>query len=172
MSDKKKIVLTALITAVVTAFISVNLTSFVKDRIAIYLPSKDENKAFSNKMTAVENMLSSNYLYDFDKTKLRDDAIKAYVDGLDEPYTHYYTQSEFSSYIDNIQDGYVGIGVIVGVNDDNQIEVVAPFEDSPAYNAGIQPSDIIKAIDGVEYSGDKLSEAVDNIKNGETGNDC
>ena len=68
MSDKKKIVLTALITAVVTAFISVNLTSFVKDRIAIYLPSKDENKAFSNKMTAVENMLSSNYLYDFDKT--------------------------------------------------------------------------------------------------------
>ena len=83
MSDKKKIVLTALITAVVTAFISVNLTSFVKDRIAIYLPSKDENKAFSNKMTAVENMLSSNYLYDFDKTKLRDDAIKAYVDGLD-----------------------------------------------------------------------------------------
>ena len=169
MSDKKKIVLTALITAVVTAFISVNLTSFVKDRIAIYLPSKDENKAFSNKMTAVENMLSSNYLYDFDKTKLRDDAIKAYVDGLVEPYTHYYTQSEFSSYIDNIQDGYVGIGVIVGVNDDNQIEVVAPFEDSPAYNAGIQPSDIIKAIDGVEYSGDKLSEAVDNIKNGETG---
>ena len=169
MSDKKKIVLTALITAVVTAFISVNLTSFVKDRIAIYLPSKDENKAFSNKMTAVENMLSSNYLYDFDKTKLRDDAIKAYVDGLDEPYTHYYTQSEFSSYIDNIQDGYVGIGVIVGVNDDNQIEVVAPFEDSPAYNAGIQPSDIIKAIDGVEYSGDKLSEAVDNIKNGEIG---
>ena len=87
MSDKKKIVLTALITAVVTAFISVNLTSFVKDRIAIYLPSKDENKAFSNKMTAVENMLSSNYLYDFDKTKLRDDAIKAYVDGLDEPST-------------------------------------------------------------------------------------
>jgi len=169
MSDKKKIVLTALITAVVTAFISVNLTSFVKDRIAIYLPSKDENKAFSNKMTAVEHMLSSNYLYDFDKTKLRDDAIKAYVDGLDEPYTHYYTQSEFSSYIDNIQDGYVGIGVIVGVNDDNQIEVVAPFEDSPAYNAGIQPSDIIKAIDGVEYSGDKLSEAVGNIKNGEIG---
>ena len=57
MSDKKKIVLTALITAIVTAFISVNLTSFVKDRIAIYLPSKDENKgAFSNKMTAVENM--------------------------------------------------------------------------------------------------------------------
>ena len=120
-------------------------------------------------MTAVENMLSSNYLYDFDKTKLRDDAIKAYVDGLDEPYTHYYTQSEFSSYISNIQDGYVGIGIIVGVNDDNQIEVVAPFEDSPAYNAGIQPSDIIKAIDGVEYSGDKLSEAVDNIKNGEIG---
>lgn len=169
MSDKKKIVLTALITAVVTAFISINLTAFVKDEIAIYLPNKDEDKAFANKMTAVENMLSSNYLYDFDKTKLRDEAIKTYVESLNEPYTHYYTQSEFSSYLSNIQDGYVGIGVIVGVNENNQIEVVAPFEDSPAYKAGIQPSDIIKAIDGVEYGADKLSEAVESIKNGEAG---
>lgn len=169
MSTTKKIVLTAVITAVVTAVISCNVTSFVKDNIAIYLPSDDEDKAFSNKVRAVEEILGKKYLYDYEKDDLREKAIKAYVEGLDEPYTHYYTKSEFSSYIDNIQDGYVGIGVIVGVNENNQIEVIAPFEGSPAFEAGIEPGDILKAVEGVEYSGDNLTEAVDSIKNGKEG---
>ena len=169
MNTNKKIVLTAVITAVVTAVISCSMTSFVKDNIAIYLPSSDEDKAFSNKVRAVEEILGKKYLYDYDKSKLRESAIQAYVEGLDEPYTHYYTASEFSSYIDNIQDGYVGIGVIVGVNENNQIEIIAPFEGSPAYEAGMEPGDILKAVEGVDYSGDKLTEAVDCIKGGKEG---
>ena len=169
MNTTKKIVLTAVITAVVTAVISCSVTSFVKDNISIYLPSDDEDRTFSNKIQAVDRILNTKYLYDYDKNKLRDDAIKAYVDGLDEPYTQYYTADEFSSYINNIQDGYVGIGVIVGVNENNQIEVVAPFEGSPAYEVGIEPGDILKAVEGVEYTGDKLTEAVNAIKNGKEG---
>lgn len=169
MNSTKKIILTAVITAVVTAVISCSATSFVKDKIAVYLPSGDEDKAFSNKVRIVEEILNKKYLYDYDKSELRENAIKAYVEGLDEPYTHYYTESEFSSYIDNIQDGYVGIGVIVGVNENNQIEIIAPFEGSPAYEAGIEPGDILKAVEGAEYSGDKLTEAVDSIKNGKEG---
>ncbi|MGN0107643.1 MAG: hypothetical protein ACI4A5_08105, partial [Hominilimicola sp.] len=80
MNTTKKIVLTAVITAVVTAVISCNVTSFVKDNIAIYLPSNDENKAFSNKVQAVEEILNKKYLYDYDKSKLRENAIQAYVD--------------------------------------------------------------------------------------------
>ncbi len=169
MSSKKKIVLTAVITAAATAVISCAATSFVKDKIMIYFPSDDEEKAFSNKFGMVEMMLDKKYLYDYDKTKARESALSAYVDALDEPYTKYYTPEEFSSYMTNIQDGYVGIGVIVGVNEANQIEVIAPYEDSPAYEAGIQPGDILTAVDGVEYGGDSLNEAVNSIKSGEEG---
>lgn len=169
MSDKKKIVLTAVITAVVTAFISCNATSFVKDRLAMYFPADNEDIAFSNKIKVVEGILDKKYLYDYDKSELRDNALIAYVNSLDEPYTHYYTADEFSSYIGNVQDGYVGIGVIVGVNDDNMIEIIAPFEDSPAYAAGIQPGDILKAVEGEEYNGDMLTDAVNSIKNGKEG---
>ena len=59
--------------------------------------------------------------------------------------------------------------MIVGVNENNQIEVIAPFEGSPAFEAGIEPGDILKAVEGVEYSGDNLTEAVDSIKNGKEG---
>lgn len=169
MTDKQKIAMTAVITAVCTAVISIGATSFVKDNIAIYLPTKDADKAFYNKIKAVDTMLAEKYLYDYDKTALEDKAVAAYVDGLDEPYTEYYTANEFSSYLGNIQDGYVGIGVIVAVNDKNQIEVISPFEDSPAYKAGIQPSDIIIGVDGKEYNGDTMNEAVEAIKSGKEG---
>lgn len=169
MSSKQKIALTAVITAVLTAFVSINATIFVKDKISIYIPTDDDDKAFSNKMSVVEMMLDANYLYDYNKDELRDEAVKAYVAGLNEPYTHYYTKSEFTSYMSNVQDSYVGIGVIVGVNYDSMIEVIAPFEDGPAYNAGLKPGDIITEVDGVEFSGEEMSEAVDAIKNGKIG---
>ena len=69
----------------------------------------------------------------------------------------------------NIQDGYVGIGVVVGVDENNQIVVIAPSENSPAYNAGIQPGDVITHIDDVKYSGDMINEAVSSIKSGKEG---
>lgn len=169
MGNRTKIVLTAVITAVVTAVISCNLTSYVKDNIAIYFPSADADRAFTNKVTAIENFLDAKYLYEYDKSKAREEAIKAYVSSLEEPYTEYYSEEEFSSYLDNIEDGYVGIGVIVGVNPDNQIEIIAPFENSPAYEAGIVPGDILKAVEGKEYTGTELTEAVNSIKSGKEG---
>lgn len=169
MGNKKTIALTAVITAVVTAAVSCSVTSYVKDTAAVFLPSANDDAAFYNKIKGIEQILDSSYLYDYDKNELREAAAAAYVSALDEPYTSYYSTEEFTSYIENIQDGYVGIGVIVAVNDDNQIEVIAPFEGSPAYDAGVMPGDILKAVDGVEYDGDSMSAAVDSIKNGKEG---
>lgn len=168
MTEKRKIVLTAVITAIATAVVTCGITLVASD-ISSALLIGNGDSAFMKKFEAVDTILGKKYLYDYDKTELRENAVKAYVDGLAEPYTHYYTPSEFSSYIGNIQDGYVGIGIMVGVNDSNQIEVIAPFEDSPAYAAGVLPGDILKAVEGTEYSGDKLSEAVDVIKSGREG---
>lgn len=169
MSSKKKIVWAIVITAFVTSVISSAATSFIKDKAGMFFPTNDEDKAFYNKFKMLENNLDKMYLYGYDKKKVREDTLVSYVDMLDEPYTHYYPPEEFSSYLTNIQDGYVGIGVVVGVNEQNEIEVIAPYTDSPAYEAGILPGDILKAVNGTEYSGDKLSEAVDSIKNGKEG---
>lgn len=167
MNNKKKYILSIIAAVVITAVVSSSLTSFVKDNILIYFPS--ESDGVENKLKAVSTILEQEYLYDFDKNQLGEQAIKAYVEGLDEPYTHYYTKEEFSSYMQNIQDGYVGIGVVVGVDENNQIVVIAPSENSPAYNAGIQPGDVITHIDDVKYSGDMINEAVSSIKSGKEG---
>ncbi len=169
MTDKKKILLTAVITALLTAAASCFTTVYVKDKISYLIPTDDPDKAFFNKLKMLDDILDYKYLYEYDKSKLREAALEAYIDALDEPYTAYYGKDDFDSYMSNIQDGYVGIGVMVGVNDANMIEVIAPFEDSPAYNAGIQPGDLLIAVDGTEYSGDSMNDAVDVIKSGTEG---
>lgn len=163
--NKRNIVIAVIITALVTA----PLTAFVQSKIAVYMPMIAEKSDLNSKIACINEVLDKRYLYDTDKSKLTEDAITAYVEGLDEPYTHYYSPQKFTSYMSHMQDSYVGIGVVISTNKNNEIEVVSPFEDSNAYKAGIKPGDIIKAVDGKEFSGEEMEDAVSYIKGGKAG---
>ncbi len=163
MSGKMKTVITVVITAVV----SVCATNLVNG--VLRFTSAGAKDDLKNKADIINMYLDNTYLYDYDKKKMTDEALTAYVDALDEPYTHYYPADEFSTYIQSTEESYIGIGVVVGINDNNEIEVVAPFEDSAAYEAGVLPGDILKAVEGVRYTGEQMSEAIDKIKSGKKG---
>lgn len=162
-NNKRNIVIAVIITAIITSL----LTNFIRDNI--YIPTSSRVTDFLNKLYHIDNVLEKNYLYDIDESTLTDKAIAAYVEGFDEPYTHYYSAEEFEAYITDFEDSYVGIGVVVYKNDYNEIEIISPFEDSPAHKAGILPGDVIKAIDKTAYSGEQMSDAVNYIKGGEAG---
>ena len=166
---KKRSSRTVLIVILATAIVASTATSFVKDKILIYFPGRTLSQTFTNKLTVIDNVLKKNYLYDIDDEKMTEQAIASYVEGLDEPYTHYYTKQEFSDYTSNLSDSYVGIGIVIVKNDKNEIEVLSAFEDSPANKAGILPGDVITAVDGTAYSGDKMTDAVNHIKSGKRG---
>lgn len=165
MKTRTKIVLTAVITAVATFMLT------CAGGIFLLVPAVGEILSDSTygKILALEEMLNSSYLYEYDKDAAAENALTAYVDALDEPYTEYYSPEVFSSYLNNIEESYTGIGIIVAVDDDNNILIIAPFEDSPAYNAGILPGDILTAVEGEEYDGDSLDKAISIIKGGVAG---
>ena len=160
---KGAIFISIIISVVVTAFI----TSIVC-RIP-YMGLDESTSKFEVKLSAINALLKSEYLYDIDDEAMQQNALQAYVEGLEEPYTHYYTTEEFKEYTEQLEDSYVGIGVVVTKNDNNQIEVVSAFEGSPAYNAEVLPGVILAAVDGVDYTGDAMEEAVTKIKSGKDG---
>ncbi len=166
MNQKSKIIITAAITAAVTF----SVTSVLYFTIGALSRNNGSNK-LANKINAVNTYLDRNYLYDdVDYEKLNDEAIKAYVDALDEPYTHYYTESEFSNYLSSVEESYTGIGVVIAADmEEDKILVLSPFVDSPAYDAGILPGDYIIAVDGISYTADEMQECVDRIKGGKEG---
>ncbi len=100
-------------------------------------------------------------LYDgpIDDEVLLEGAIKGMASSLNDPYTVFMNKKEFSDLMEKNEGNYVGLGIQVGVKDDN-IVVILPFEGSPAQKAGIMPGDIIQKVNGMDVKGSDLEKAV------------
>lgn len=166
MTEKKKIALTAVITAAVTFSVTC-LGGKAIGRFTRYLPSDNKSKAFADKLSIIDDYLDRYYMNEYDRSEMLESAVTGYVDGLDEPYSKYYSPEDFERYMENVEDSYVGVGVVITLDKNGNIVVLSPFEDSSAYEADVRPGDIVAAVDGVEY--DDMNEAVKHIKNGEEG---
>lgn len=157
-----------IITAAVTASLTFGATSVF---YAVNNYGRGGLNSFENKINALNTYISDNYLYDdVDYGKAEDAALKAYVESLGEPYTHYYDSEEFKSYISNVEESYVGIGIVISADTEaDKLTVVSATEDSPAEDAGIKPGDYIVEVDGVPFSGSDIDACVSKIKSGKAG---
>lgn len=158
-----------IIVGIVCAGLSACLTNLYRDLELFFFADGDEKGILQKKIAMVDTILEEGYIYDIDEKAMADYAVKGYVAGLDEPYTSYFTEEEFKNYTDSLEDSYVGIGVVISPTEDNFIEVVSAVEGSTAYQAGIKPGDIIYKVDGEEYFGDTMDNAITKIKGGKEG---
>ncbi|MCK4342957.1 MAG: S41 family peptidase [Phycisphaerae bacterium] len=79
-------------------------------------------------------------------------------------YTSVYWPSEAQAFEKSIMGGFEGVGIQLGVDERNRrLKVITPLENSPALEAGIQPDDIIIAVNGESTKGWTTLDAVDNI---------
>ncbi len=109
------------------------------------------------------------YLYDYDKDAMIDAVYKAVMDSLGDPYSVYYTEDEYASFLESSSGTYCGIGVVVQQNIQTGIvTAIRPYENCPGYEAGIRPGDLVLAVDGTDITGMDLNSAVALIR-GEEG---
>ncbi len=100
--------------------------------------------------------------------KLVQGAIRGMLSELDDPYSRFLDPVTFQREQENIFMGHFdGLGIIVTIKDE-QLTVISPIEDTPAYQAGVKAGDDIMEIDGESTKGMTLDEAV-NIMRGEKG---
>ncbi|MBQ9657895.1 MAG: S41 family peptidase [Clostridia bacterium] len=164
----------------ITAFITFLLTSiglyqyFVKDTdsgkyiVLNNSSSKDDSKVVSS-LKNIMSLIDNYYLGEQDEEKLSEGAIKGYVNALGDQYTEYISKNDMEDYKNQIMGNYVGIGIYMVANTEkNLIQVLAPIKESPAESAGILPGDLIKSVDGVEYTSEDMTVAANKIK-GEAG---
>lgn len=103
-----------------------------------------------------------------DDTSLTYGAIEGMLNSLgDQGHTTFLTPEELVAKREDISGKYSGIGARVGVKDMLPV-IVAPFDGSPADEAGIKAGDIIMAVDGDDTSGRDLDDIIDQIR-GEEG---
>jgi carboxyl-terminal processing protease len=150
----------ALITASALAggVLTMSLQAFAdKEPVATALPL-DELRTFAE----VFGRIKQDYVEPVDDKKLIDDAIRGMLTGLD-PHSDYMNADEFKDLREKTQGEFGGLGIEIGA-EDGLIKVVAPYEDTPAYKAGIKSGDYIVKIDDVPVRGMSMNDAVKRMR--------
>lgn len=92
-----------------------------------------------------------------------DDLLHGAIDGMLsrlDPYSAFYTESEYGEFQKRTEGQFPGIGIHVGTHTDGGLLVVSPIEGSPAFRARIRAGDRITYIDGVETRGKSVDQCV------------
>lgn len=122
------------------------------------------NSKYLNEFVTSYNNILNNYYDNIDESALVDAAINGMLNYLGDPYTTYLDKSNTNLLTDSLKGTYEGIGVEVKMNQDNKIEIVSVFDNSPAIKAGLKSGDIITKIDNTELKDKTASDAVALIK--------
>ncbi|SHE71177.1 carboxyl-terminal processing protease [Modicisalibacter ilicicola DSM 19980] len=108
------------------------------------------------------------YVDEVDDSTLLRNAMRGMLGELD-PHSTYLSSKDFEALRESTEGEFGGIGIEVGMQD-GQLTVIAPIDDTPAAEAGLQPRDAILRIDGKVTDRLSLEEAV-TLMRGEPGSE-
>ena len=119
----------------------------------------------AKKMTLIEKVVDAYYYGKIDKSKMTEGTYKGLVEGLEDPYSEYYTKKEYEEQQLESSGKYVGIGAYVTQNDKTGIiTITKAIDNSPAKEAGLKSGDVIAQVNGKEVTGMDLEKVVSKIK--------
>lgn len=101
------------------------------------------------KTAEISAYLDRFFIDDYDEEKLADAAASAMVEATGDRWSYYLTAEEKSSYDEQMQNAYVGIGVTITAQEElGGMRIEAVTADGPAEEAGLLTGDIITEVEG------------------------
>lgn len=161
------IIMTALVTFMITSIGMYNFytkTPKGKQEIIQKIEIPNSLEALDVKIQGINEYLDDYYIGEIDKEKMIESAVKGYVEGLQDAYTEYLTKEEYDELLVSVKGDYVGIGIYMTMDSNNNIIVLMPIEGSPAEKEGLETGDIILSINGESCSEMDLNMASTKIK--------
>lgn len=111
-------------------------------------------------------IIESDYVDEVDATNLVYGALRGMMRSLD-PHSQFMEPKAVEQLSITTKGAFGGIGIEIGVRD-NHLTVIAPIEDTPAFDAGILPKDTIIRINGENSLDMSLDQAIERLR-GEPG---
>lgn len=117
-----------------------------------------------SKLEELTALIEECYIGESDKTAMEDGAAAGVVASLGDKWSYYIPADQYDAHMEQMENAYVGIGVTISVeNIEKGLEVLQVEPTGGAYEAGIQPGDILTAVEGqsvVENGVDKSKELI------------
>ncbi len=109
------------------------------------------------KMEFLNSMIGKYYYGEFTQEQIMEGAYKGMFSSLDE-YSQYLTEEEYQQLMNYTNSSFQGIGVVMTKTEDNRIQIVSVYDDSPAFKAKLKENDYIVAVDGKKYDGKHMED--------------
>jgi carboxyl-terminal processing protease len=110
----------------------------------------------------VLDMVEKNYVEEVKQKKLIDEAVSGMIKSLD-PHSAFLTPEQYKELQVDTSGTFGGLGIVIAMQND-QLTVVSPIEDTPAFKAGIKSGDRIVKIDGQITKGMTIQDAVKKMR--------
>lgn len=124
------------------------------------------NLASIQKLQSLEKIIDTSYYKKVKSSDLEDGMYKGIFEGLDDPYSAYYTKKEYKDLMAQMTGSYAGIGATLSKTDGGEgvCQIVSTYEGSPAGKAGLVAGDVIESADGKSAADYDLEDFVQFIR--------
>lgn len=123
----------------------------------------------SQKVDYLAKLIDAKFLNQVNQSDLEDGIYKGLLEGLNDPYSVYYTADEYKKMMEQTSGTYSGIGALVSQNAETGIiTIIKAFADAPAAKAGVKNGDMIYKVEDKEVTGVDINKVVSDMK-GERG---
>ena len=120
------------------------------------------------KLDELRALVDVKFIGEIDWMAAEDSAAAGMVAGLGDRWSYYMSAERYDSYLEQMNNAYVGVGITVTEREDGYIDVVEVVKGGPAERAGIEAGDILTHADGIDLATLTMDESTGIIK-GEEG---
>ncbi len=125
--------------------------------------SSTSSDGLASRIAEVEGILQSESLDSFDLDASTSASVEAFLESTNDPFTRYYSDARYSSYVKSSTEQYPGVGVLFAESD-GRAYALDVFEGSAAAEAGVEPGDFVVAIDGDRSQQWSATEAINAVQ--------
>ena len=109
-------------------------------------------------------IVDEQYIGEIDKSKLVNETVKGFINGLGDEYSEYMTAEEWTQYQEDALGNYSVVGIVMMQDDNGYILVTNVIKDGPAEKAGIKQGDYIVGVNGESIYNVDSSEVSKKVK--------
>ncbi len=124
------------------------LAMCAKYPVAENAPAKSQGQS---KLEELADLIEARFIGEVDRTEMEDAAAEAMIAAIGDQWSYYVPAEQYQSYLDGVNNSYVGIGVTIQVQEDEPgFAIIKVNQGGPAEDAGLLVGDRIVAVDGTD----------------------
>lgn len=134
----------------VSAFLSYVLVAVLASAATLGIVTLMGPKDSYSKLEELSDVIQEKFIGEADVTAMEDAAAVGMIEALGDRWSHYISADEYSAYLDQMNNAYVGVGITIQLREDGYLDIVEVVPGGPAEGAGLLAGDLLIAADGAD----------------------